>query len=62
MCSTCDYKNYIKDVKDVRSTMVEFLRNENRLLDINCDMKGENFKIGAFTIYRCPLVEGSFLS
>lgn len=53
-CSTCNHKTFVKDVKEVRGVMIEFLRNENRLIDINCDMQGENFKIGAFTIYRCP--------
>lgn len=53
-CSTCNHKTFVKDVKEVRGVMTEFLRNENRLIDINCDMRGENFKIGAFTIYRCP--------
>ena len=56
MCSTCNYTKYIKAEKIVNKRTIEFLRADNAHLgiDMNCDIDGKNFKIGDFTIYRCP--------
>lgn len=56
MCSTCDYTKYIETEKDVRGKTIKYLKanNERMCLDIKCDVGGRNFKIGDFTIYRCP--------
>lgn len=54
MCSTCNYKNYIKTEKIFNGKTVEFLKADEPFLDIHCDIKGKNYKIGGFTIYYCP--------
>ena len=54
MCSTCNYKNYIKEEKLVNGAPVTFLKGNEPFLDINCDINGSNFKIGSFVIYHCP--------
>ena len=54
MCSTCDFKNYIKEEKEVNGKTVTTLKGDNPSLDINCDVNGKNYKIGNFIIYRCP--------
>ena len=59
-CSTCNHKTFVKDVKEVRGVMIEFLRNENHLIDISCDMQGENFKIGALRFIAVRLAEENY--
>lgn len=56
MCSTCDHTKYIESEKIVRGKTVKYLKadEERMCLDIKCDVDGKNFKIGDFTIYRCP--------
>lgn len=61
MCSTCNYKNYEEyEVEHngkpvvIGGNPVKRLRNSHDALDIHCDMQGKNYKIGQFTIYRCP--------
>lgn len=55
MCSTCNYKNY----EELERTghggkIVKYLKSDNPNINIECDIDGKNFKIGSFTIYRCP--------
>lgn len=54
MCSTCNFKNYVKEEKEVNGKVVTTLKGDNPNLDINCDVNGKNYKIGNFVIYRCP--------
>ena len=61
MCSTCNHTKYeeyevINNGKPVvfGGKPVMRLHNTHDMLDINCDLDGNNFKIGNFTIYRCP--------
>lgn len=54
MCSTCNFKNYAKEEVTVNGKTVTFLKGNEPFLDIHCDINGKNFKIGNFTIYRCP--------
>ena len=55
MCSTCNYKNY-EEVKKIgpKDKIITYLKGDNPNLNIECDIEGKNFKIGSFTIYRCP--------
>ena len=61
MCSTCNYKNFVEyEVTHngkpvlIGEKPVTRLKSTNEFIDINCDMQGKNYKIGQFTIYRCP--------
>lgn len=61
MCKTCNYKNYIEYEVIHNGTPVLIdgkpvirLKNKNEFIDIHCDTQGKNYKIGQFTIYRCP--------
>ena len=50
MCSTCNYKTYER-YEEGNETR---LRSTNENININCDFFGKKYKIGNFTIYRCP--------
>lgn len=56
MCSTCNHTKYIEIEKDIHGKTIKYLKADNThmCLDISCDIDGKNFKIGDFTIYRCP--------
>lgn len=56
MCSTCNHTTYTEADKTVHGKTIKYLKaDETHLgLNINCDIDGKNFKIGDFTIYRCP--------
>ena len=56
MCSTCNYNSYERTEKTVHGKTIQYLKADNAhmCLDISCDIDGKNFKIGDFTIYRCP--------
>lgn len=61
MCSTCNHEKYEQfEVEHngkpvlIGDKPVVRLRNTHDCLDIHCDLNGNNFKIGQFTIYRCP--------
>lgn len=54
MCSTCDYTKYVRhEVENKWNTQI-ILRNEHDESNMSCDIDGKNYKIGNFTIYRCP--------
>lgn len=61
MCSTCNHKDFVEYEVTYNGNPVLIdgkpvirLKSANEFLDINCDMHGKNYKIGQFTIYRCP--------
>lgn len=54
MCSTCNYKNYTETEKTFNGKSIVFLKDDKSTLDIHCDITGQNYKIGDFTIYYCP--------
>lgn len=61
MCSTCNHEKYVEFEVMNNGKPVVFggkpvvrLKNDHDMLDIHCDTDGKNFKIGNFTIYRCP--------
>lgn len=56
MCSTCNHNKYIEAEKVIHGKTIKYLKVDGThlVLDINCDIDGKNFKIGDFTIYRCP--------
>ena len=54
MCSTCDYTKFEEYEVNNRGIVNTRLKNAHVDLDINCDIEGKHFKIGNFTIYRCP--------
>ena len=55
MCSTCDYTKYEEVEKETKFGKSKRLHNTHDELDINCDLNGHNFKIGNFSILRCPI-------
>ena len=54
MSSTCDYTKYEEFEKESKFGKIKRLRNVHAELDINCDLNGQNYKIGNFSILRCP--------
>ena len=54
MCSTCNHKNFVPYEATYNGKPVIRLKGPNEFLDIHCDLQGKNYKIGQFTIYRCP--------
>lgn len=54
MCSTCDYTKYVKHEIENRGRIQIVLKNEHDESNMSCDADGKNYKIGNFTIYRCP--------
>lgn len=54
MCSTCDHTKYEKYEETKGNIVITRMRNIHAMLDISCDISGKDYKIGNFTIYRCP--------
>jgi hypothetical protein len=56
MCNTCNYTKYIEAEKQMKDKTIKYLKADptHCCLDISCDIDGMNYKIGDFTIYRCP--------
>ena len=54
VCSTCNYKNYVIYEIAHKNWSITRLKNAHDLIDITCGLNGQNYKIGDFTIYRCP--------
>jgi hypothetical protein len=54
VCSTCDYTRYVKHEVENRGRTQSVLKNEHDESNMYCDVDGKNYKIGNFTIYRCP--------
>jgi len=54
MCSTCDYARYVKHEVENKWKTQTILKNEHDESNMTCDLDGKNYKIGNFTIYRCP--------
>ena len=61
MCSTCNHTNYeeYEVTRNGKPVMmggkpVVRLHNTHDELDIHCDTNGKNYKIGNFSILRCP--------
>jgi len=56
MCSVCNPKGYVPYVAEVDKNGREIhrLKWDNEYLPINCKTNGTDYKIGNFTIYRCP--------
>lgn len=55
MCSTCDYTKYVEFEQEINGRTIKRLKNDRDELDIHCDMNGNNYKIGKFSILRCPI-------
>ena len=55
MCSTCNYTKYEEFELETKFGKTKRLRNSHDELDIHCDLNGKNFKIGNFSILRCPI-------
>ena len=54
-CSVCDHTTYEEYEVKNKDRVIKRLRNTRDEIDINCDLKGNNFKIGNFTILKCPI-------
>lgn len=54
MCSTCDPEKFTPETMVIGRREVVRLKNTEDELDIHCNVLGYDYKIGNFTIYRCP--------
>ena len=55
MCSTCNISKYEEYEVENKGRVTKRLKNIIDESGMTCDLNGKNFKIGNFSILRCPI-------